>query len=155
MALYPEYYHQKKVHGLKHTGIILSLLQRPEKRHWRKIDHCINQIRQHIMCHGDSTPIPTKYFPGYGGNYIDADQVHTCRNFESLLQWTKSRHNGSEAVQPRNRDGTPKKLNFEEPWSYWCLSEEFQLGGMWLPNTSWRFLISSISLLRLRYYDLS
>jgi hypothetical protein len=28
--------------------------------------HCFSQIRQYIMCAGDMTPIPTKYYPAIG-----------------------------------------------------------------------------------------
>ncbi|KAK3956143.1 hypothetical protein QBC32DRAFT_367251 [Pseudoneurospora amorphoporcata] len=34
-------------------------------------DHGIEQIRQYIMCSGDMTPIPTKYYPSLGRNYVD------------------------------------------------------------------------------------
>ncbi|KAK1757773.1 hypothetical protein QBC47DRAFT_376957 [Echria macrotheca] len=63
-------------------------------------DHCIEQIRQYIMCTGDMTPIPTKYYPGLGRNYVDSDVPHTCRNFEMLHDWMVDRYDGPGAVKP-------------------------------------------------------
>ncbi|EUC43977.1 hypothetical protein COCMIDRAFT_38104 [Bipolaris oryzae ATCC 44560] len=49
------------------------------------------------------------------GNYINADQVHVCRDFEFLLRWKTSRHSGREAAGPRYRNATAKILDFNEP----------------------------------------
>jgi len=56
-----------------------------------------------IQCYGDITPIPSRYYPGIGQNYIDSDQVHTCRNFGRLRTWVSERYNGSLAVEPKFR----------------------------------------------------
>jgi hypothetical protein len=53
--------------------------------------HCIEQMRQYIMCAGDLTPIPTKYYKGIGGPYVISDQTHTCRNFDQMRQWVTDR----------------------------------------------------------------
>jgi hypothetical protein len=66
-----------------------------------QLDHCIDHLRQMIMCNADMTPIPSRYFPGIKQNYIDSDQPHTCRNFEKLRDWVTERYNGSLAVSPR------------------------------------------------------
>lgn len=63
-------------------------------------DHCIEQLRQYIMCSGDMTPIPTKFYATLGRNYVDSDALHTCRNFEGLHSWTMDRYEGSNAVKP-------------------------------------------------------
>lgn len=63
-------------------------------------DHCIEQIRQYIMCSGDMTPIPTKYYPGLGRNYVKSDVPHTCRNFDALHNWMVGRYDGLGAVKP-------------------------------------------------------
>jgi hypothetical protein len=57
--------------------------------------HCFSQIRQYIMCAGDMTPIPTKFYPAIGRNYVDSDMVHTCRNFKQLREWTTERYNAN------------------------------------------------------------
>lgn len=64
-------------------------------------DHCIEQMRQYIMCSGDMTPIPTKYYPALGRNYVDSDVPHTCRNFEALHTWVMDRYDGPGAVKPQ------------------------------------------------------
>jgi hypothetical protein len=66
----------------------------------RRTGHCIDQIRQYIMCSGDITPIPTRYFSSRDRNYVDSDVVHTCRDFESLRQWISDRvrADGGEGV---------------------------------------------------------
>ncbi|KAF2663827.1 hypothetical protein BT63DRAFT_460949 [Microthyrium microscopicum] len=61
-------------------------------------DHCLEQIRQYIMCAGDLTPIPTKFYSGLGRNYVDSDYPHTCRNFQKLHDWVLDRYEGASAV---------------------------------------------------------
>jgi hypothetical protein len=68
------------------------------------MDHCIDQIRQYIVCSGDRTAIGTKYYAGLGRNYVDSDVAHTCRNFEKLLDWMVDRYNGPGAVFPVDRN---------------------------------------------------
>jgi hypothetical protein len=65
----------------------------------RHMDHCIDQVRQYIMCSGDMTAIGTKYYPGLGRNYVDSDVPHTCRNFERLRDWMVDRYDGPGAVK--------------------------------------------------------
>ncbi len=66
-----------------------------EERHQ---NHCLEQLRQYIMCSGDMTPIPTVYYASINGSYIDSDVVHTCRNFEKLKGWMLDRYEGPGAV---------------------------------------------------------
>ncbi|KAK0718662.1 hypothetical protein B0T26DRAFT_713864 [Lasiosphaeria miniovina] len=63
-------------------------------------DHCIEQIRQYIMCSGDMTPIPTKFYPSLGRNYVESDVPHTCRDVEPLRRWMVDRYEGPSAVKP-------------------------------------------------------
>ncbi|KXJ86420.1 hypothetical protein Micbo1qcDRAFT_140322 [Microdochium bolleyi] len=63
-------------------------------------DHCLEQLRQYIMCSGDMTPLPTKFYPGLGRNYVDSDVEHTCRDFNALHDWVMNRYEGPGAVQP-------------------------------------------------------
>ncbi|KAJ5552112.1 hypothetical protein N7494_001490 [Penicillium frequentans] len=65
-----------------------------------KANHCIERIRQSIMCAGDLTPSPSRYNPGLGRHYIDEDYSHTCRNFDRLDRWAKERAMGQLAVKP-------------------------------------------------------
>jgi hypothetical protein len=73
-------------------------------------DHCLEQVRQYIMCAGDLTPIPTRYYPALGRNYVDSDYPpHTCRSWDRLRGWVSDRINGSLAIKPKFRD--PKKMH--------------------------------------------
>ena len=97
-SLYPEYYPQDPEHSQMHLA------------------HCVDHLRQLAMCNADLTPVPTQYFTGLGSNYINSSRVHTCRDFSRVREWATDRFNGSTAVKPRNRDGTPRE-NFYAPWS--------------------------------------
>ncbi|KAH8816706.1 hypothetical protein F5884DRAFT_777023 [Xylogone sp. PMI_703] len=70
----------------------------PVQVHQYHIDHCIDIIRQAIMCYGDLTPIPTRWFEGINQEFIDSNQWHTCRNFSKIREWTTERYNGSAAL---------------------------------------------------------
>ena len=55
-------------------------------------DHCIEALRQNLMCHGDVSVFTFKEFPeladqGIEGNWPDFEINHMCRNFESLRKW--------------------------------------------------------------------
>ncbi|KAK4550828.1 hypothetical protein LTR36_000408 [Oleoguttula mirabilis] len=97
-TLYPHVYPQDPQNGVMHAA------------------HCIDHLRQLAMCYSDLTPIPTQWFDGIGQNYINSSQVHTCRNFWDVRDWATERFNGSTAVKPRNRDGSPRD-SFYAPWS--------------------------------------
>ena len=89
-ALHPEYY------GPAHNNDTNFHLHQ---------NHCIEQLRQYIMCSGDMTPIPTRYYTALGRNYVDSDVPHTCRNFEKLQKWMVRRYEGVEAVKAQLRPG--------------------------------------------------
>ncbi|KAK3390698.1 hypothetical protein B0H63DRAFT_519909 [Podospora didyma] len=76
IMLHDDYYHSHHSHGPFHT------------------EHCLDAIRQTIQCYGSTTLIPTKYGKGIKHNYIDSDQVHTCRSFQYLREFTTSRQPG-------------------------------------------------------------
>lgn len=58
-------------------------------------NHCLEQIRQYVMCAGDLSPVPTKYYDGLGRNYVDSDIPHTCRNFGNIQKWMWDRYKAS------------------------------------------------------------
>ncbi|KAF7946161.1 hypothetical protein EAE96_009164 [Botrytis aclada] len=49
------------------------------------VHHCLDALRQDMMCNADDTPMPMNDFP----NKIGHEQVRMCRNFDQLIQWTK------------------------------------------------------------------
>ncbi|KAF7342408.1 hypothetical protein MVEN_01829800 [Mycena venus] len=76
-SLYPDHYHQGKLHGDIHNG------------------HCIDHIRQQIMCQADLTPLPSQRFENVNKNYLDSDRTHTCRDFSQIRQFVHMRYNQS------------------------------------------------------------
>lgn len=56
------------------------------------ISHCIDSLRQALMCYVDVTPIPWVWSPLRKEAVPAATIQHTCRNFETIKQWTKENH---------------------------------------------------------------
>ncbi|PMD15656.1 hypothetical protein NA56DRAFT_535036, partial [Hyaloscypha hepaticicola] len=54
-------------------------------------DHCINRILQMLMCSIDFTPIPILFYKGIDRDFVDSDQVHTCRDWAQLRSWIHER----------------------------------------------------------------
>jgi len=65
------------------------------------IAHCLDQIRQVIQCQSDLSPVPVHVEKEIRINkspiYIATGATHTCRRFEKVQDWLKSRaaHYGS------------------------------------------------------------
>ncbi|KAL4895319.1 hypothetical protein BDV59DRAFT_199987 [Aspergillus ambiguus] len=61
------------------------------------IDHCVEQLRQTIMCSGDLTPVTLRKIRQMrnGRPYTillgETERTHTCRNFEDIREWVTSR----------------------------------------------------------------
>jgi hypothetical protein len=60
--------------------------------------HCINHLRQNLMCAGNSTVIPTFWRPGISQQYVDSTQVQTFCDFNCIRQFTWDRFNGALMV---------------------------------------------------------
>ncbi|KAJ3552560.1 hypothetical protein NM688_g4090 [Phlebia brevispora] len=53
------------------------------------IDHCVDSLRQGIMCAADISPIVWHWSDADQGNIINLDIVHSCRNYDSVVTWAK------------------------------------------------------------------
>lgn len=52
------------------------------------LDHCIEMIRQKIMCNADTTMITWYWVQGRADPYPNFNTRHRCRNFEKLMDWS-------------------------------------------------------------------
>ena len=95
--------------------------------------HCLDMIRQRLMCTADTGLVADVRIKGYKGPYPDFDAVpHKCKNFEDIQKWAYEHQlpgakNESDwwVVQPGERVhetifGTPVKghggANFDDDW---------------------------------------
>ncbi|KAJ7206264.1 hypothetical protein GGX14DRAFT_397076 [Mycena pura] len=54
--------------------------------------HCIDSIRQSLMCAADTSPIVWQWSPERKRATTKFDIVHSCRRFESVVDWAWQRH---------------------------------------------------------------
>jgi hypothetical protein len=55
------------------------------------VDHCIDQLRQNVMCHADMTPRVFVEPDNLLSKTPDDAAIHTCRNWEKLQKWAAER----------------------------------------------------------------
>jgi hypothetical protein len=71
-----------------------------DDRFWPHLMHCIDTLRQSIMCHSDLTLIPevfTHFRPN--GHLMPVFQIsHTCRDFGAVQRWAKTRDATDENI---------------------------------------------------------
>ncbi|KAL6832776.1 tat pathway signal sequence [Trichoderma camerunense] len=53
-------------------------------------DHCVDMLRESIMCHGDTTLIVYHWINGYADPVPDFSTMHTCRDPEAILDWMQT-----------------------------------------------------------------
>ncbi|KGO46103.1 Protein of unknown function DUF3328 [Penicillium expansum] len=69
----------------------------PKKKEWRDdpqtlrfhLDHCIDMIRQKLMCSPDVGIITYVWAKGYKHPFPDFNIIHKCRDYSRLLEWVK------------------------------------------------------------------
>ncbi|KAK8016829.1 hypothetical protein PG993_015018 [Apiospora rasikravindrae] len=55
----------------------------------RHLDHCVDVLRQHLMCHADLEPFVFNWRVGQEKPYADFAVRKTCVDFEYLLEWAE------------------------------------------------------------------
>lgn len=53
------------------------------------IDHCVDSIRQSLMCSSDISTIPWAWDDQDNMAKAVASNLHTCRDFERIWEWSK------------------------------------------------------------------
>ena len=53
------------------------------------LEHCIDSLRQSLMCSVDVTPIPWVWWEQDQEAKAVAEIAHTCRNFDDVKDWAK------------------------------------------------------------------
>ncbi|KAL7798029.1 hypothetical protein V8C37DRAFT_418521 [Trichoderma ceciliae] len=71
-------------------------------------DHCIDYLRQVIMCNGDLTPITFEYNAEIQGYLARHSIAHQCRNFDAIFHWADVRRTPGMTVR-----GSHKNVNLE------------------------------------------
>jgi len=51
-------------------------------------DHCIDHLRDNIMCKADVTLDYWQWDVGRNGSFLHVDTVHQCRNFKKIIEWS-------------------------------------------------------------------
>ncbi|KAJ3558166.1 hypothetical protein NM688_g1083 [Phlebia brevispora] len=80
-ALRPDYYTDPV------TGLLDGFSPRGLRAHMK---HCVDNLRQAIMCAGDISPIVWHWSDEDQGNIVNLDVPHSCRSYDSLAAWAKA-----------------------------------------------------------------
>ncbi|KAH6721311.1 hypothetical protein BKA61DRAFT_567908 [Leptodontidium sp. MPI-SDFR-AT-0119] len=97
--IYPERFPNMSLNNITVNGIVNR--ENDMFRHW---DHCIDALRQTLMCHADISPIPFHVnVPKSSGIFPRLATTHTCRNFTKIQEWSKE-HSAGEFKFLLNED---------------------------------------------------
>lgn len=80
-ALHREYYDA-------HEG---SFAGAPEAVVQGHLEHCVETLRQTIMCHGDISLLTYNWVEGRDMPYPNFNTLHTCKKWETLTRWNMQR----------------------------------------------------------------
>jgi Mycotoxin biosynthesis protein UstYa len=56
------------------------------------IMHCIDNLRESIMCHADVASLSWQWSERNEGIRVFSDVVHECKDFDAVLQWGKQHY---------------------------------------------------------------
>lgn len=98
MALYPDHY--------KHDEAALET-------ETAQTEHCLETLRQHVMCYGSTTLVPTKWRASAEQQYIDSNQEHVCRDFSHLRNFVRMRSMEGDLYVPRDKSLLSKAKSVE------------------------------------------
>lgn len=86
----------------KHEG---SFAGAPEAVVQGHLEHCVETLRQTLMCHGDISLLTYNWVEGREMPYPNFNTVHTCKKWDTLIDWNMNRDVTVEWV-----DGVGRKV---------------------------------------------
>ncbi|KAJ5405736.1 fluconazole resistance protein 1 [Penicillium sp. CMV-2018d] len=92
-----------QMHCLKNIRRAVKQLMSKEENNvkFAHIEHCLDTLRQDLMCKADDTPMPSLELVNAAGE----GQVLKCKNFDKLVAWAK--HPDRDACYKRGNDYEP------------------------------------------------
>lgn len=63
----------------------------PVESHHEHFDHCIDLLREVLMCHGDVSLHTYGWKDEYPRPWPTMQTTHQCRNWDELVKWSKDR----------------------------------------------------------------
>ncbi|KZT34995.1 hypothetical protein SISSUDRAFT_219633 [Sistotremastrum suecicum HHB10207 ss-3] len=70
-------------------------------------DYCINLLREHIVCHADTTPNVFQWSVDKKMIFPKFDSLHVCRDWDAIVEWS-----ASEVRRIHDVDGMPVVVDF-------------------------------------------
>ncbi|KAH8888127.1 hypothetical protein GQ53DRAFT_826684 [Thozetella sp. PMI_491] len=70
---------------------------------WLHVDHCIDQVRQALICSADVSVVYFAWSDVVQGLRPRVDNKHTCRNYAKILDWAKGRGVDEKHWHPSRR----------------------------------------------------
>lgn len=55
----------------------------------RPLDHCVDMLRQHILCNADVGLVTNDWVKGHKTPYPDFSNWHRCRDVEKIWEWNE------------------------------------------------------------------
>ncbi|OAA56509.1 hypothetical protein LEL_10959 [Akanthomyces lecanii RCEF 1005] len=86
----------------KHEG---SFAGAPENVVQGHLQHCVEMLRQTLMCHGDISLLTYNWVEGRSMPHPNFNTVHTCKKWDTLIKWNMHRD-----VTVEWEDGVGKKM---------------------------------------------
>lgn len=89
-ATYPDSYdHNETTPEVwrSHLGQCYDLILKMNHSRRRPSDHCVEMLRQQIMCTGDVGLLVFHWVEGHVNPWPDYNTWHQCRDYEKILAW--------------------------------------------------------------------
>lgn len=67
-------------------------------------EHCLNYIRQAIMCNADISPVTETWYESAELWAPDFKTMHTCKNFPAIMEWALERSPKARANRPPGKE---------------------------------------------------
>ena len=86
------YHHQKRIHHYMYPTYYFPDISEQEKIDNRfHNEHCIDMLRQSIMCHADIAPVTMRWGHTQPVPLANFSSPHQCANWADINDWAKTR----------------------------------------------------------------
>ncbi|KIJ65794.1 hypothetical protein HYDPIDRAFT_38982 [Hydnomerulius pinastri MD-312] len=77
-----------------------TLFQGDEDALMKRLEQCLEVLRQALMCYPDTNMVVYYWVQGYDNPYPDTNTLHRCKNFDRVLDWAaKNAVDGSHVTR--------------------------------------------------------